>query len=133
MTTFKTILYLDDMRTPLARGIDVVRNYDEFVRYLEENGIPELVSFDHDLSDEHYMPESEWGKPLDYSSYKEKTGLDCARYLIENNLPIKRWGVHSMNAVGKRNIENLLRSYCPDGEIPGFNVKTIPYVIFPTE
>ena len=33
---------------------EIVINYDEFVEWIKTNGIPEIVSFDHDLADEHY-------------------------------------------------------------------------------
>ena len=32
----------------------VVRSYNEFVDYITKNGLPKLVSFDHDLAPEHY-------------------------------------------------------------------------------
>jgi hypothetical protein len=47
--TFKSALYLDDMRVPTVLGIDLARNYGEFVEYLENHEMPELISFDHDL------------------------------------------------------------------------------------
>ena len=31
---FRSVLYLDDVRVPLVRGVDLVHNYDEFVAYL---------------------------------------------------------------------------------------------------
>ena len=37
-------LYLDDIRTPKTEGWDIVRSYDEFVNYIETNGVPDVVS-----------------------------------------------------------------------------------------
>jgi hypothetical protein len=54
MVQYKTILYLDDERTPFDSRIDVVRNFDGFVAYITTKGVPDLISFDHDLSSEHY-------------------------------------------------------------------------------
>lgn len=128
----KTFLFLDDMRDPYEVGNyfypvekrnmyrkedwDVVRNYDSFVEYIEVNGLPDVISFDHDLADEHYAPEEYWAdivvnrKYQDeaYKHYKEKTGLDCAKWLIEycneNKRALPEIYCHSMNPVGKTNI-----------------------------
>ena len=32
---------------------DIVRNYNEFVKYVEDNGVPHIFSTDHDLADIH--------------------------------------------------------------------------------
>jgi sulfur relay (sulfurtransferase) DsrF/TusC family protein len=54
-------LFLDDFREPVDSFYylgnptynildwKIVRNYDEFVKMIQENGIPETISFDHDL------------------------------------------------------------------------------------
>lgn len=59
-------LYLDDYRYPKLsfdytnnsiyndKDWDIVTNYDEFVNYIQKNGLPNLISFDHDLAGEHY-------------------------------------------------------------------------------
>lgn len=122
---FDSILYLDDVRMPLVPGIEVVRNYDQFVWHLQNKPIPQLLSFDHDLSFEHYPFEEE--NPslvIPYESFKEKTGWHCARYIVENQIPIEFWAVHSFNPVGRRNIERELRQYRPQGEVRGLK---IPY------
>ena len=125
--TFKSALYLDDMRVPTVLGIDLARNYGEFVEYLENHEMPELISFDHDLAFEHYpLGENRSDVQIPYGTYKEKTGLACARYIIENKLPLKYWISHSYNAQGNINIANELRAYCPMGEI--LNTR-IPYRI----
>ena len=121
----RTCLYLDDVRTPIenlpnAEPWVVVRNYDEFVDYIEANGIPDVVSFDHDLAKEHmndYYDQmlKEGYQTPDYASYKEKTGLDCARYLItysiKTNTPIKSCVVHSHKPVRSMNIKNEINSF----------------------
>lgn len=113
-------LYLDDIRT-IPVGWFGVRSYKEFVEFIEKNGLPEFISFDHDLADEHYddyfdnylKPESE--VKLKYDQYKEKTGYDCAKWLIEycekNNLELPLYQIHSFNSVGRFNIEQLLETY----------------------
>ena len=59
-------LFLDDFRMPkdaynyllqpiyISVNWEIVRSYDEFVKYITEHGIPEIISLDHDLADEHY-------------------------------------------------------------------------------
>jgi hypothetical protein len=117
MPRFNSVLYLDDMRTPRAEGFDVVRNFDEFVEHLKKYDMPDLISFDHDLSFEQYPTEANVeGMLIDYDSYKEKTGLHCARYIIDNGLDLKFWNVHSFNVQGRINIGNALRPYRPRHE-----------------
>jgi hypothetical protein len=106
-------LYLDDVRTPSnPEDWEVVRSYRAFVEFIETYGIPYWVSFDHDLADEHYKPDS-WSDP--YVEYREKTGLDCAKWLVEycrergNRFP--QWTCHSMNLVGKQRIIDTINDY----------------------
>lgn len=131
MTISKGVLWLDDVRTPLlipgaVGGLWIARNYQEFVKFIEQMEVmPELVCFDHDLSFEHYpLAEHRPGEVIPYNTYREKTGYHCAQYLVDNDYPINKWSVHSFNPIGRKNIEDLLRSYCPDGEVRGLN---IPY------
>lgn len=117
-------LFLDDYRNPLdvtwikipvpPRGQmwTVVRSYDEFVAVFGQlKEAPLHVSFDHDLADEHYNPDT-WGKSE--KDYKEKTGLHCARAMVEICLD-KHWKlpsytVHSMNPIGAKNIDEELKA-----------------------
>lgn len=118
-------LYLDDIRQPWQTGnymlpVDlraayrlkewvIVRNYDEFVEYITEHGLPELVSFDHDLALVHY----EGGK--ESFEYYPETGYDCAKWLtdycIKNNLQLCSYLVHSMNPAGTENIKEHLNNF----------------------
>ncbi len=121
----KKALYLDDIRTPkeVITGYEswvVVRSYNEFVDYITDNGIPDLISFDHDLADEHIadyfdqVHKMGWAAPS-YDNYKEMTGLDCAKWLVEyvtdNNLKLPNCGVHSHNPVGADNIRSYINNY----------------------
>ena len=127
-----TLLYLDDVWKPVESydrfdNIVQVRNYEEFVHYLQTHPMPDAVSLDHDLHLEHYPAAADWHewsethspsyflKGIPYHEYKEKTGMDCARYIIDNRLPLKHWFVHSRNEFGSRNIEALLKEYAPLG------------------
>jgi len=117
-------LFLDDIRIPkdCANGIvpshlnklywdndwDVVRSYDKFVSWIVKNGLPDFISFDHDLADVHYT--------MDFSDKndggKEKTGYECAKWLVDycmdQKLDIPSFIVHSQNPVGKANIQSYL-------------------------
>jgi hypothetical protein len=118
------ILFLDDIRQPSkvypetfdAQWV-IARNYKEFVNAIETRGLPELVSFDHDLAEEHYPFNEPQGGIRDrnnipYQSYKEKTGYDAAKFLVQYcldmdaNFPECR--IHSMNPVGRKNIKDHL-------------------------
>jgi len=125
--TFKTILWLDDMRTPVeSEGVTVVRNYEEFVAYLDRlapGEFPDLISFDHDLALEHYPRDTEeQAKGIPYHTYKEPTGLHCAYYIVDNFLPLRHWTVHSWNPEGRQNIERKLGSYCRSGWVREFEI-----------
>lgn len=108
-------LFLDDCRSPYKflkderRTWEVVRNYNQFVNVIQQRGMPEFISFDHDLGDEHY------DKTIDSSQYKEKTGYECAKWLIEYCVNTKqllpKWQVHSLNPVGGRNIDMILMTH----------------------
>ena len=119
-------LFLDDLRNPqtseFLRNQDfyrntkwvIVRNYDEFVSYITHNGMPDLISFDHDLADEHYGMQDNLDE-MDYAMFEEKTGYHCAKWLIEycmdNNVSPPDYLVHSMNTVGTLNIKYLIENY----------------------
>lgn len=113
-------LFLDDKRT-LKMAYDhnlglqkvmeteeivMVKNYDEFVETIELRGLPEFISFDHDLG--HFITNEE-GESV------ERTGKTCAdwlgSYCMENKLKIPSYYVHSDNTVGKENIKKTLDFY----------------------
>lgn len=107
-------LFLDDerkpsdvkwIRLPTDVSWDIVRSYDEFVRHITKRGLPEVITFDHDLAWNHY---TDFDKPVDYEA-KEKTGYHCAKwftnYCKEQGIEeLPEFYCHSMNPVGKNNI-----------------------------
>jgi hypothetical protein len=122
-------LFLDDIREPVIVGnymlpVDlrplyrkqewvIVRNYHEFTMHIrrmhvQHNILPDLISFDHDLADEHYKSDrlDEWS---------EKTGYDCAKWLCdychEHELPLPQYLIHSMNPAGSARIIKYLEHY----------------------
>lgn len=119
-------LYLDDERNPHeSHGFTVVRNFAEFVDYIVTKGIPDVISFDHDLGENHYMlqgqqwsiyPELVEQGEVDLNEFGE-TGYDIAKWFVnycrDNNIKPKyiQIYVHSMNPVGTSNIINLLNPF----------------------
>lgn len=93
----------------------IVRNYDQFCEYIKNNPLPDLISFDHDLADEHYDINEYKSGVIDYDKYKEKTGFECAKYLMQHCLDTKQELpniiVHSMNYIGKDNILSYFRQF----------------------
>jgi hypothetical protein len=95
----------------------IVRNFGDFVKTIEEKGLPEVISFDHDLEDFHYYHYSIYtlytGK-IDYTVV-EGTGYECAKWLIEyllnNNLNSPKILIHTQNTIGARNIRLLFMDY----------------------
>jgi hypothetical protein len=116
-------LFLDDVRSITDvydndKDFIIVKNYEEFISWINSNGLPDFISFDHDLADEHYNIGIDLyieDKPLDYSLYKEKTGMECAKWLInyclDNNLKLPDFKVHSANPAGRDNILSILTNF----------------------
>lgn len=117
-------LFLDDIREPKnvdwlpPTGWTIVRSYDAFVKTITEQGLPDFISFDHDLADEHmedYMLNVKRQGKINYEKYKEKTGMSCAKWLVEYCLdkgcPLPLCTVHSANTVGRENITSLLNNF----------------------
>lgn len=123
----ETLLWLDDYRDPMEgqwlvfsplKSVDFevhwVKSYDEFVKWIETNGLPTGICFDHDLADEHYKLDLD-----DYEAsrmeYTEKTGFDCAKWLanycIDNDKKLPLYNIQSANPVGKENIDKLLKNF----------------------
>lgn len=115
-------LFLDDIRKE-PEGWFVVRNYNQFIEWIKVNGLPDVVSFDHDLADEHYndyLSDENFGKKddeikLNYDKYQEKTGYDCAKWLVqyclENKLDLPIYYIHTCNGVGRINIQKTLENF----------------------
>ena len=131
----KARIYLDDVRTPndpnneWVNGIEqwtVVRNYDEFVAKINDIGLEniELISLDHDLGDSAMR---EWktnvanNYKLDYNNITEKTGYDCAKWLVEQWMrgkPVVKVYTHSANAIGSANIMGYINNYKHVNRLP---------------
>ena len=132
----KMRLYLDDVRTPKdpnnewVQGIpqwEVVRNYDEFVAHIRLNGLEnyEVISLDHDLGDSamnEYYNNVHPNYTLDYNNIVEKTGLDCAKWLVAESMttgiPLPQIYTHSANPIGSANIMGYINNYLMNCRLP---------------
>lgn len=123
----KIYLYLDDVRTPKDISWEVVRNYDEFVAHIKRNGLEsyEVISLDHDLGDtamQEYYNNVRDNYKIDYSNIKEKTGMDCARFLVAESMnsrvPLPQIYVHSANPIGSANMMGYINNYFMNSRLP---------------
>jgi hypothetical protein len=111
-------LFLDDVRIPknvtlydndpIYNELNwiIVRSHNELMDYIKKNGIPKLISFDHDLADVHYLHQNN----INYKeiSVYEKTGYDSLKwvcyYTLNNKLKLPIMLFHTANSVGKKNM-----------------------------
>jgi hypothetical protein len=128
-------IYLDDLRTPVDQTWIVCRNYDEFVKKVDEIGFAKIntISLDHDLGDtamQEYFRNVSKNYVLDYGNISEKTGYDCAKWLVDkfylenperDDLERKHKKqtpivfplilVHSANPIGAANIMGYINNF----------------------
>ena len=123
----KIYLYLDDVRTPKADNSQVVRSYDEFVSHIKMKGLEnyEVISLDHDLGDtamQEYYNNVRDNYKIDYSNIKEKTGMDCCRWLVAESMnkqiPLPQIYVHSANPIGSANMMGYINNYFMNSRLP---------------
>jgi hypothetical protein len=127
MENKKLWLYLDDVRIPKADNWEVVRSYDELVSHIRLNGLDkyEVISLDHDLGDtaqKEYFNNVSPNYQLDYNNILEKTGLDCAKWLVaesmNSKIPLPQIYTHSANPIGSANIMGYVNNYLKNCRLP---------------
>ncbi len=101
-------LFLDDIRSvdmvydaARIKEFDVVRTYQEFVLYIQKNGLPDFISFDNDLG-------------LDATGDVAPDGYAAAKWLVYDSgldLSELEFKVHSANPVAAEQIRGLLNNY----------------------
>ena len=122
----KTLLWLDDVRdpfqndwlnfSPIGKLVNViwVTTYQEFIDWIMNNGLPDAVCFDHDLSDLQAFKRS-YPEMVEDIECNEKTGYDCAKWLVEycidNNKSLPEYAIQSANPVARENINSLLTNF----------------------
>jgi len=104
-------------------GIDsdkwyIVRSYYEFEQYLKYIGIPDVVSWDHDLSEEyikHYFMVTQEIGIIEYGNLNPDSGYHCAKLLcqkcLEANTKFPKYYIHSANKWGQENIRNYIENF----------------------
>lgn len=129
-------LFLDDIRQPVDASNYilpvalrnqyrlepwvVVRSIKQFVDYIQEHGIPAKVSFDHDLSQDHYhISFRDWDLDVSIREMFDDTGYDAAKWLCayckRHDIPLPECYVHSANPVGRENIKRYLENFKKHG------------------
>lgn len=107
----KTLLWLDDRLnpndprmdwlaySPVGREVEVIwiKNFYEFRNWIELNGLPDGICFDHDLGSRDY------------------DGYDCAKWLVNycrnKKLQLPLWASQSPNPEQKVRINRFLKKY----------------------
>ena len=132
-------IYLDDLRTPIDDNWIICRNYDEFVDKVKEIGIENIdtISLDHDLGEtaiREYFKNVTTNYILDYDNIHEKTGYDCAKWLVEQSintgihLPLIL--THSANPIGSANIMGYINNFLKNQRLPQTCIRTkIPHTV----
>jgi len=132
----KMRLYLDDVRSPKdpnnewVDGVpqwEVVRSYDEFVAHIQKNSLEnyEVISLDHDLGEtamKEFYNNVHPNYTLDYNNIAEKTGYDCAKWLVAESMrtgvPLPQIYTHSANPIGSANIMGYINNYLMSCRLP---------------
>lgn len=138
MSKLKVLIWLDDYRNPfkdptwLAKfapeykedsGNVVIwlKDYRSFTTWISKFGLPDMIAFDHDLSDFQAMkagyPEMMEDIPTPLT---ENTGMDACEwvvdYCIDNSVKFPKWVVQSSNPVGAKNISSLIINFIKHSE-----------------
>jgi len=132
----RTLLWLDDLRNPtdniwnnwIARqgvnptdyDITWVKNYDDFTDWIVNNGLPDVVCFDHDLGQDIAIERYTTGGMTKTQAKKLKkletmSGFDATKWMVnycmDNDLRLPDWYIQSANPVGAENIKSYLQSF----------------------
>jgi hypothetical protein len=130
----ETLLWLDDIRdpkdniwltwmidaeiNPTAFNIIWVKSYDDFTKWIEKNGLPSLICFDHDLGEDVAKGRVFKGMSKRQARILKRetlSGFDCTKWLIEfcldNKLNIPNYKIQSANPVGAENIKGLIENF----------------------
>ena len=94
-------IYVDDKRTPIDKDWTIVRSYHDFIFLVNQSfDLIKMVSLDYHLNDKNTP---------------EKTGLDCAKYLIDyckkNHKNPPRVFAHDRDVIGSQEIVQLVNNH----------------------
>jgi hypothetical protein len=128
-------IYLDDIRTPLDGGWEVVRTCNEFKNLIKKIELKdvELISLDHDLGPEsmkEYFKNVATNYTLDYNNINECTGYDLIKWLIhhveDTNQELPLVYSHSANPIGASNIIGICNNYLKNKRKPQTSIRHNP-------
>ncbi len=138
----KQSIYLDDLRTPTAGVWMIARTYNEFVNRVTQIGLANIdtISLDHDLGDDainEFVYNAMQNYTIDYNNIQEKTGYDCAKWLVnyfydenptrldmhvsykkQNPIVFPKVVVHSANPIGSANIMGYINNFLMNERMP---------------
>lgn len=87
--------FYDDLLKQYNANFVWVKNIYQFIDYIEKNGIPQFVSFDHDLNNRG------GGEGLSDEQKLNNNGVNCAKWLVnyckQMGHPLPKFYVHSAN------------------------------------
>jgi hypothetical protein len=85
----------------------------------------EVISLDHDLGDtamQEYYNNVRDNYTIDYKNITEKTGMDCAKWLVAESMtkkiPLPQIYVHSANPIGSANMMGYINNYFMNSRLP---------------
>jgi hypothetical protein len=147
-------IYLDDIRTPTSPDWVVVRNYEQFIEKIQQIGLANIenISLDHDLGESainEYHRNVAPNYMIDYNNISEKTGYDCAKWLVNYFYSTNpKWKsrsndakkattmvfptvyTHSANPIGAANIMGYINNFlCNEMQYQSCIRVTIPHTI----
>lgn len=89
-------MFLDDIRNSPDDTWVIVRSSREAIDYIQQNGLPDFISFDHDLGG-------------------DDTAMVFLYYLVNNICNSSddppKYKIHSANPIGSKNIEAFMESW----------------------
>lgn len=101
-------VFFDDIRTidmvydsSMNSEFIIVRNANDFKSLIQKRGIPDFVSFDHDLGE-------------DENGNIAEDVYDVVKWMVydkEYDLRNMKFAIHSDNPVGRKNIESLINNW----------------------
>lgn len=91
-------LSIDDLRE-CPEGFDIVRSSKEAIDYIKTNGVPDIISFDHDLGADDTS--------MEVVNFIINGVLDGELQIPENFI----FFIHSANPVGSENIKRTLLNF----------------------
>lgn len=128
-------LFLDDIRVPYdsdketqsaynvtknpiyyTQKWDIVRNYWQFVKMIQDKGLPKIISFDNDLGKTYPLSEI----PEEFQNIKDVTvtemsGYDALKWLcnfcLDNNFDLPEIWLHTANGPGFINMRDYIKSF----------------------